>query len=121
MNVTFAGATLMLGALKSSGPLYLGLYTAIPDKTGGGQEVVSPSYARQLIEFGPVAGGSMSNGNLLQYAQATTDWGKVTGWAISSAQTGGTVLWSGNFIDPATINRGSYFFVDPNGITLTVD
>lgn len=73
--------------------LYLALFTAGPDDTGKGTEVSDSAYARQLITFGDVTDGTVSNTNLIEFATATVNYGTITHVGIFDSQTGGNLLF----------------------------
>ncbi len=119
MSSTYTGARIMLDAIRNSGPLYLGLFTSAPSVSGGGAEVIAPSYARQVVSFSAPSNSVMRNDNNLDYPQALEDWGTISHWGIVAAATAGELLWFGKFDNPSTINRGSSFFIEPSSLVLT--
>jgi hypothetical protein len=75
--------------------IYVALYVAPPNNTGGGVEVSSdPVYVRQLVTFPPATGNPASASNLttLNWATATQDWGAVAAAGLFDAALGGNFL-----------------------------
>jgi hypothetical protein len=81
--------------------VYLALFTAAPNETGGGTEVSGSGYSRLAItnnatNFPASSGGQKSNGTALTFAAASGGaWGTVTHWALMSASSGGDMLFFG--------------------------
>jgi len=81
--------------------VYLALFTAAPNETGGGTEVSGSGYSRLAItnnatNFPAASGGQKSNGTALTFAAASGGaWGTITHWALMSASSGGDMLFFG--------------------------
>ncbi|MCH8172476.1 MAG: hypothetical protein IIA70_04115 [Proteobacteria bacterium] len=79
--------------------IYIALFTAAPDDTGGGTEVTGGSYARQQVSQAdaewnaPGAAGLIDNVNDITFPVATANWGTVTHMAIFDAVTAGNLLF----------------------------
>lgn len=69
---------------------YLALFTPDPGET---TEVSDSAYARQLITFGDVTDGTVSNTNLIEFAPAAVNYGVITHVGIYDSQTGGNLLF----------------------------
>ena len=105
----------------SQGPTWLALLRAVPDKDGnGGNEVIESSYARQPIIFSAPENSVMRNVARIDFPVALTDWGSIAAWALYDAQSGGTMLWSGNLESAAPVPIGSHFIVDIEGLELSL-
>lgn len=79
--------------------VYVGLFTAAPDDTGGGTEVSGFGYARQAITstMSSSSNGSQStNADIIRFGPASgADWGTITHCALFDALSGGNMLmWS---------------------------
>ena len=73
---------------------YVGLLTAAPSDSAGGTEVSGGSYARQVIAFTIIGGGTALavNTSAITFPTATTDWGTI-GWVgIYDALTSGNLV-----------------------------
>ena len=93
--------------------LYVALYTAAPDDTGGGTEVSGGGYARVGVansdtEWAATVGGNATTSNLndITFPAPTADWGQVTHFGIFDAATGGNLLVYAALTTPKTINNG---------------
>ena len=118
----------VLGATDYTPPgtVYLALFTAAPDDTGGGTEVSGGGYARVAVtnnstNWPAASGGSKSNGVDMTFPQATADWGTVVAFAIFDASTGGNMLYWGDLTTSKTINNGDTAKFAAGDITITED
>jgi hypothetical protein len=75
--------------------VYVALFTAAPSDAGGGTEVSTGAYARQLCGFAAPSGTprSVANAADILYPVATAGYGPVTHFAIMDALTVGTMLY----------------------------
>lgn len=79
--------------------VYIALFTAAPDDSGGGTEVTGGAYARQQVAQAdaewnaPGAAGLIDNVNDITFPVATANWGTVTHMAVFDAVTGGNMLF----------------------------
>ena len=94
--------------------LYFSLFTAAPSDSGGGTEVSGGAYARatvayNLTQFPAASGGSKSNANTIQFADATANWGNITHGGVHDAVTVGNLLFWGALTQAQTINVGGIF------------
>jgi hypothetical protein len=102
--------------------LYVALFTAAPDDTGGGTEVSGGGYAR--VQVGPSdtdwnatqggtsgassgTSGLTDNANDIVFPDPTADWGTIVAFAIFDAATGGNMLIWGNLATNQTVNNGN--------------
>lgn len=88
--------------------IYVALFTAAPDDTGGGTEVAGGSYARAAVtnndtNFPVPTVGISANANAITFAQATASWGTITHFAIFDASTSGNMLIWGALTTPKTV------------------
>ena len=81
--------------LTAPANVYVALFTAAPSDAGGGTEVATGAYARQLCGFAAPAGTprSVANAADILYPVATAAYGPVTHFAIMDALTVGTMLY----------------------------
>ena len=102
--------------------LYVALFTAAPDDTGGGTEVTGGSYARVSVAAtlanwagtqgagtttaSTGTGGTTSNNNAITFPAPTANWGQVTHIGIFDATSGGNLLFWAALTTPKTINNG---------------
>lgn len=102
--------------------LYVALFTAAPNDTGGGTEVTGGSYARinlapsfsnwagtgGEVTNTPSAGtsGTAKNNATITFAAPTANWGTITHIAIFDAVSGGNMLWWGALTNSKTVNNG---------------
>lgn len=108
--------------------MYLALFTTTPTDAGGGVEVgdTGTNYARAQLAnndtfWQAASGGSKTNGILLQFNQATDDWGQVTAWAIMTEVTGGSIVVYGELAVAKTIATGMAPFFDVGTLIVTCD
>lgn len=91
--------------------LYLGLYTAAPDDTGGGTEVSGGGYARQSVAFTDTATNTISNTSAVEFPTATASYGTVTHVGVFDASTGGNLLVYASLTTSKLIDTGDVFRV----------
>jgi hypothetical protein len=108
------------------GTLYLALFTAAPDDTGGGTEVSGNAYARQPITFGAIANvangpDSMASSALVTYPVATPGaWGAIIAVGLFDALTvGNLIMWA--TIASVTINANDQLTFPSGNVTVTED
>lgn len=75
--------------------VYVALFSAAPSDAGGGTEVSTGAYARQLCGFGAPAGTPRvtSNAADILFPVVTVGYGPVTHFAIMDAVTAGNMLY----------------------------
>lgn len=122
LNYIFNGAAM---PTLASG-LYLALYTTATDDAGGGTEVTGGSYARvnlarNTTNFPTASGtaGSISNGALISFPQATAAWGTITHFAIHDASSGGNRLYHGALTSSVAIASGDIFNIAASALAIT--
>lgn len=110
------------------GTLYVGLSSTAPTETGG--NITEPSgsgYARAAVpndatNWPATAGdGTKSNGQVIEFPQATGDWGEVTYFFIATAATAGSVLAFGTLGVAKTIGNGDTASFGQGSLTITLD
>ena len=103
--------------------LFVALYTAAPNDSGGGTEVSGNNYARVSISRALTSwagtqgagtttassgtGGVTSNNASITFPTPSGTWGTVTHFAILDAATGGNMFFHGALTTPQTINTGN--------------
>ena len=90
--------------------LYLALYTAAPDETGGGTEVDSGGYARVSITFVATATDGAFDNELTSISDMPEV--SITGLAILDAVTAGNFLFFEDFTaSPVSVQAGDTYVV----------
>src|SRR5215469_10223213 len=107
--------------------VYVGLYTTNPTMPAGtgGTEVTGGSYARVALNpgtnMGAAASGSTTNsGGAITFAQATANWGTVTGVGTFDASTAGNLLSAGPLTANEVVNNGDTFSFASSQLTITM-
>jgi hypothetical protein len=83
--------------------VYVALYTASPNQSGGGTEVTGSGYGRQPCTFGSPTNGSASNVADITFPIALDSWGTVTSFGLCDTSSGGNILYYGNLSAPRLI------------------
>lgn len=109
--------------------VYVGLFTASPDDTGGGTEVTGGSYIRKTVVNStgnwPNATGSGSgastktNGAAITFVKATADWGTITSIGIYDDPTAGNLLYWGAVSPNKTVLNNDTAEFAASTITIT--
>lgn len=87
--------------------VYLALFTADPTDTGSvAAEVSGGAYVRQLITWGTISGGSVSNSVAVTFPTATASWGTVTHVGIMDAVSAGDMIYVGALTVSKTVGSG---------------
>jgi hypothetical protein len=108
------------------GTLYIALYTVAPTDAGGGTEVAGGSYARVAVtnnstNFPAAAGGAKTNGTLIEFAEATANWGTVVAVGIFDASTSGNLLYWAPLGTSKPVNIGDKAKFEPGDLDFTED
>jgi len=107
-------------AYSAPATLYLALFTAAPDDTGGGTEVSGTNYVRKAIAF-TVSGDTASNSAAVEFDTAGSDWGTITHVGIYDASTAGNLLdWAALSASKA-IATGDVFRIPSGDYDITLD
>ena len=104
-------------AYASPNPIFIALFTAAPDDTGGGTEVTGGSYARVSLDSSvsdkwTVAGagsGLADNTAAITFVTATASWGTVVAVGIFDALTVGNLLLHGLLTASKVVDSGDTF------------
>ena len=90
--------------------IHVGLSTADPGDSGTGlSEPSGNGYARvstAAADWNSASGGSLDNANVIEFPQATGNWGTVTHFALFDASAGGNVLAHGSLTQSKSIANG---------------
>jgi hypothetical protein len=114
--------------------VYVALFIAAPDDTGGGTEVSTSgtAYARVAVSTGTsgtgagsgwdITDGVVTNAGVLTWNTATASWGAITSIGIFDAASGGNLLIRGNLDGGGeTIGINHRFELGAGQLQLTVD
>lgn len=109
-------------AYSAPGTLYVGLFTAAPDDTGGGTEVSTSGtgYARQSAAF-TVTGNTASNSASIEYPTATASYGTVTHVGIFDAASAGNLMAYASLTASKAIDTGDVFRIPTGDLDVTLD
>lgn len=90
--------------------LWVGLFTATPNKSGGGTEVTGGSYARVEMDsdviFDPAANSETESTDVVAFPTATASWGSVTAVGLFDASSSGNLLAWYVLPTPRTVGNG---------------
>ena len=104
------------------GEVWVGLLTQIPG-LGSGElvEVSAPSYRRANGAWGAPKEGVSANADELVWPRALEDWGKIEGFAIYDAPTGGRwLMWSDWTNEAKDFDEGDRPVVLPGGVVIAL-
>lgn len=97
--------------------MYVALHTADPTKAGLFTAEVSATgtaYARQALTLGALStSGSyeQASNSVLNWAQATADWGTITHISLCDAATAGNQLYNGPLTVSKLVQNGDTFSI----------
>lgn len=90
--------------------IYVGLSTADPGDDGTGlSEPSGNGYARvqtAASDWNSASGGSLDNAEVIEFSEATGDWGTVTHFALFDTASGGNLLAHGSLSQSKSIAGG---------------
>ena len=115
LDHVFGGA-----AYTAPATLYVALYTAAPDDTGGGTEVSGGAYARQTVAFDAAASGATQNTASVEFPTATASWGTVTHVGVFDAATAGNLMCYATLTASKTIASGDVFRIPVGDLDITL-
>jgi len=101
--------------------VYVALFTAAPDDTGGGTEVTGGSYARQTVTFTAPAPDSVTNTADVNFPIATADWGTIVAFAIMDAASSGNMLYYANLSASRTVLTNDQFRFPAGQLSVSED
>lgn len=109
----FQGGSITNIPVVTSGNFYISLYTANPTDTGGGTETVYTNYARQPVlrisSAWTISGTSPTqavNANQISFPTCGATGATITGFAIMSASSGGTMYFWGALTASLAVSNG---------------
>lgn len=118
-------ATHLFGNTNFTRPasIYVALFTAAPNDSGGGTEVSGGSYARQAVPTGAssgwtITGGTATNTSSITFPAATANWGTVTHVGLFDAATNGNLLFHGALAASKVIESGDIFQIQPGMLSV---
>lgn len=106
-------------ALTSPTTVYLAGFTSAPSDAGGGTEATGGSYARVAITFDAPVAGVIAN-QLVDFPEATADWGTITHFGIFDAISGGNMLAWSPLTTSRLIETGDTLRAKAGDITITL-
>lgn len=113
--------------------IFIALTSGVPADTATGgtlNEIAGDGYARasgcvpssngDSKWDAPTTAGDTENTAAIEFAQASADWGYVSGIAICDVLTGGNVLFHGALTTPRIVRNGDTFKFNAGDIDLTL-
>jgi hypothetical protein len=107
-------------AYTAPATLYVALYTAAPDDTGGGTEVSGGGYARQTIAF-TTSGDTTSNTAAVEFPTATANYGTVTHVGVFDASTGGNLMAYAELTSSKAIETNDVFRIPAGDLDISLN
>ena len=136
MLFTFDGRSMLLTTLLTPddpdvvtlGTLWLALVNAPVKPTDDGDsipELAATSYTRvgigALEEYWTLtAHGVLSNATAVYWPAATSDWGRVSGWALCTLAQGGEVIAGGDFLEVLNVEVLDVVALAPGMLVLEI-
>jgi len=133
---TFDGRSLLLQRLFTpddpAAPALTSLWMALvnepvqPSDDGSSiSELAATSYTRvgigALLEYWTLtAHGVLANATAIYWPAATTDWGRVTGWALCTSALAGEVIAGGDFSDAMQVEGADVVALAPGMLVLEI-
>lgn len=118
----------VLGNAAYSAPatVYIALYTATPSDAGGGTEVSGGSYVRKSVannatQWPAAAAGAKANGEIIEFVEASADWGEIQAFGIHDAVTAGNMMYWGPISPFKTVLSGDTAKFPVGDINITED
>ena len=100
--------------------VWVALYTTDPTKEDIGVEVREPSYNRQEVVMSVPVEGKSENSAQIDFAEATSNWGRVTHIGIRDQAYDGNLLYFTAIANPKNILTGDQFKVNVDKLKLTL-
>ena len=113
-------ATLRNTSYTTPTTVYVGLFLTDPTDARTGTEVSGGSYARKAMTFGAPSNGASLNSAVVEFAQATANWGTITHFAIFDALTSGNMLYHGALTASKAIETGDVFKFATSSVSVTL-
>jgi hypothetical protein len=128
--LTNAGQNYLLDLITQSSGAYPTYFIALgrnrpPSRHMNGDEFDEPpgadyartAYANYSGNWTPRE-GQVSNVLQVLFPVATTEWGTIRHWAITTELQAGKLLWAGSFQTPITVKVADQVKIQPYGLTL---
>lgn len=106
-------------ALAQATAWWIALFTTLPGADGtGGVEVSDANYSRQNVESWTLdtANRRAVNATAESFGTAAASVASIVGFAIMSAETGGTVREYGSFTNPQAVDAGQEMTIEAGAI-----
>lgn len=106
-------------ALTQATSWWIALFTTLPGADGtGGVEVDDANYSRQNVDSWTLdtANRQATNATAESFGTAAAAVDTINGFAIMSAETGGTVREYGSFTNPQTVDAGQEMTIEAGAI-----
>lgn len=102
---------------------WIALFTSNPSDSAAGTEVSGGSYARHNSsgKWATPSAGSVSTNAACTFPTASASWGTVTGFAIMTASSGGSILMWGALTTSKAVGSGDTASFASGALTLTED
>jgi hypothetical protein len=122
---TYQATTILSTTPASTGP-FLALFTTNPTDSGGGTEVSTTSTNYTRIDThgkwgAPTGTTQVATNAPITFGTASADWGVVSGFALFTLVSGGTMLYWGALGASKTVSNGDTASVASGGLILTED
>lgn len=115
LDHVFGGA-----AYTAPSTLYVALYTATPNDSGGGTELSGSGYTRKSAAF-TTSGATTSNTGAVEYNTATGSWGTITHIGVFDAATSGNLLAYGALSSSKAVDTGDVFRIPAGDLDITLN
>jgi hypothetical protein len=93
-------------AFTTPDAVYIALFLDEPDAAGSATEVSGGSYERQAVTLSAAASGATDNTGVVDFGEATGDWGEITHFGVMDLDAAGNMFMWGPLDDPKTVNTG---------------
>jgi hypothetical protein len=105
--------------------IFVGLSTSNPGEDGAGlNEPSGNNYARletTASDWSSASNGSLANADMIDFNQATGNWGTVTHFALFDAASGGHLVAYGTLETPKAIGSSDTVRFDPGDLVVSLD
>lgn len=123
-------------AYTAPATVYVGLFTAALNDTGGGTEVSGGAYARVAVTSGTSAwnntqgnttgastgtDGTIENAAVITFPTPSASWGTVTHFGVYDAATAGNLLFYAALSTSKTINSGDSVSFAAGALSFQID
>lgn len=110
-------------SFPSPSSVYLALFTSAPSDAGGGAEVSGGSYVRKQLTggFNAAANGAASNNGSISFITSTDVWGLISHIGIFDAESGGNLLFYGEFDTALQVDTGDTYLIADGDLDVTIN